>query len=277
MNLFLIRKIFCFCLIALFFGATGAWARGIMLSPLRVNFENRDRYAKVTVINQDREKPVRFNISTVTLRMDDQGRMFEPQESSASETVARRMLRFSPSTAIISPGGKQVLRLMLKKPSNLPEGEYLTYLSAQPEDVVKEESVEKDSGGRVSLDLDIMVGVRIPVVIRHGELDVSVRASGLGFHRMKSGQLAADVVLEREGSRSCVLGIKLEQELPSGDVIKLGEKGRAVIYTPLKKRLVQVPLERADTLSKGGRLRIVLTDEEHDGAEVGRREFDIKK
>ncbi len=74
---------------------------GIMLEPLRVEFPEGKRYAIVTVFNQSHTEPVSYSISTLPLRMDENGGLYEPEEWTKRDFLTQSMIRFSPRTATI--------------------------------------------------------------------------------------------------------------------------------------------------------------------------------
>ena len=99
----------------------------LMLHPTRIVFEQNQRAAQIELINNG-TKPASYRIALVNRRMTDAGQ-FEPADTPApGERFADGMLRYSPRQITLQPGTAQTVRVMLRKPAELAEGEYRSHL-----------------------------------------------------------------------------------------------------------------------------------------------------
>jgi P pilus assembly chaperone PapD len=99
----------------------------LMLHPTRIVFDKNQRAAQVELINNG-SKPASYRISLVNRRMTDAGQ-FEPADTPGEgEHFADGMLRYSPRQVTLQPGTAQTVRIMLRKPADLAEGEYRSHL-----------------------------------------------------------------------------------------------------------------------------------------------------
>jgi P pilus assembly chaperone PapD len=142
-----------------------------MLHPTRIVFDKNQRAAQIELINNG-SKPATYRISLVNRRMT------ETASSKAAETrqqpgerFADEMLRYSPRQITLQPGTAQTVRVMLRKPAELAEGEYRSHLQFDKlPDVEGNASIENQGRRRqgIGVVLNALVGASVPVIVRHG-------------------------------------------------------------------------------------------------------------
>lgn len=134
----------------------------LLISPTRIFFDERQRIAKVIVINNSdnyktyrlawQEKIAKPIGGYITLASD------EPHSSSISS-----MIRMSPSQVRLAPGERQIVKLALRKPQNLIEQEYRSHLLFQA--LPNEDKSETQEMG---VKINLILSYSIPVILRHG-------------------------------------------------------------------------------------------------------------
>ena len=119
--------------ISFLLGTAPAFAE-LMLYPTRIVIEGNQRSAQIQLINNGTESRT-YRIGLVNRRMNETGSFIDINEPLPGELFADDMLRFSPRQVTLAPGTGQTVRVMVRKPSNLPAGEYRSHLlfSQQPE------------------------------------------------------------------------------------------------------------------------------------------------
>jgi hypothetical protein len=176
-----------------------AQATGSMIFPKRVVFTGRARSAEVTLVNSG-SQPVTYRVDLIDQRMTAAGGLEAPAEP--VERSATGLLRYSPRQVTVPPGSSQTVRLLLRKPADLPPGEYRAHLLCRtlpPEDQVADVESLKD-GKNLAVRVVPLPAVSIPVIVRHGDdLRAAVRLSGLSFDASRP---ALSFRLEREGGAS---------------------------------------------------------------------------
>jgi P pilus assembly chaperone PapD len=234
-----------------------------MLIPTRVVLEGRQRGIEVTLKNIGKVKAT-YRVHFKEMRMTPDGQL-KDREKSAGEVTATDLIRYSPRQVELEPGEAQTVRLQLRKPAELPEGEYRSHMvfqgvpPAEPP-APPQSKVEKE----LSFSVRPIYGIAIPVIVRHGEIPAEVKLTQLVFSEATNDGMPPLVTLhlERTGNRS-VLG-DFEATVESGGKLKKGTslmvmKGVAV-YPDIAFREVLVPLrlEKGETLH-GCRLKITFT------------------
>lgn len=239
--------------------APAAWAQGfgdLIVSPTRVELEGRTRSATVTLTNKGSESAL-FRISLVTMAMDDKGNLKTLEAPEAGQLVAEDLVRYAPRQVTIPPGGTQTVRLSVRKPKDLAAGEYRSHMffrAVPPEDAGRAIAGQQQEQG-IQVKLTPIFGITIPVIVRHGDLNATVKMDGLAVgDAAEAGKKKLSVTLKREGTRSAFGDLQV-QYVPAagGDAVVVGEVTRLAVFTPNKQRIVDVPLTTPPgvTLGKG--------------------------
>ena len=242
----------------------------LMLNPTRVVFSKNQRAAQVELINNSSE-PATYRISVVNRRMSDTGEFITVTEAAADERFAGPMLSYSPRQVTLQPGSAQVVRLMIRKPDGLAEGEYRSHLhfEKQPEAGALATSVEAATGApKIGVQLTTLVGASIPVIVRHGASSASVTLAGLALAAPEAGKgplLAFRI--ERTGNSS-VYGDLSAVFTPRGGASQVVGKANGVaVYSPNPLRRAALPLAPGVALA-GGELRLLYRERPEAGGKL---------
>jgi len=133
-------------------GDTKAVGKGLLVAPIRLDFEGRVRAGTFKILNRDAAR-VSYRISFTSLIEKDQGE------------DARSWVRFSPRKTTLGPGEHQTVRVVVRKPEDLLPGNYTARILIQaipPARKATDEAMDK-----IQVNLDIVYGISIPVHIRH--------------------------------------------------------------------------------------------------------------
>ena len=145
----------------------------LLISPTRVLIEDRDRSAKVILINTSEE--VRsYRVEWVQQRALPTGGYKELTEQELETfPIASSMIRMSPKQVRLAPGERQIVKLAVRRPKGLAEGEYRSHLrfkALPPEKEVEAKTATEGS----AFNLKLILSYSIPVIVREGKLDYSV-------------------------------------------------------------------------------------------------------
>lgn len=175
----------------------------LVVTPTRVVFSGRERSAEVLLKNRG-SKPTTYRISFMDLGVNEKGDYVEIDHYDKS---AKDFIRYSPKQVALEPGASQKVKLLLRKPSSLADGEYRTHMKFQAlPDPDFGENVEATAvTDQVSVKLIPLVGVSIPVIVQKGALtgDASLQASRNGKQ--------ATVTVKRKGTRSLLGDIRIKK------------------------------------------------------------------
>lgn len=248
-------------------------AGDLLVAPTRIVFEGRTRFQAITFSNRGNESAV-FRISLVDMAMDENGEVKEIDSKDKLSNSASRLIRYAPRQITIPAGGVQIVRLSLRKPNNLEEGEYRSHLyfraipsEAKGRDVNPDKKLEKDA---LSFQLTPVFGLTIPVIVRHGKLAAKGGVADLTYTPSK-GEKPAELgfTLERDGKRSLFGDVVATYHPKSGSPLVVGEINRLAVYTPNDKRRVTMTLRVPDGVKLGnGKLNLVYRETQKTGGNL---------
>ncbi len=234
----------------------------ILITPSQVVFQDRDRFGSVMLVNTGNESRT-YDMEWMFFKMIDGEGSYDVVDKPPTDFDLSKYVIFSPRRVTLAPGASQKIKLALRRPSEIPEGDYHVHLkfaldAKAPEDIVERqkkdiETVEGSSGAAVGIN----VSYSIPVILVSGKSEVDVNISGLKLGRnQKSGSLEASFLLERSGKPYSILGhIYVFHIDEKGREEKIGEVGNAFVFSEVNSRSFKVPLTKDIT---GGSLRIVV-------------------
>ena len=132
-------------------GDTQTIGKGLLVSPVKLEFEGRIRSGTFKIMNRDPIN-VDYRISFAPLIEKDKGKN------------AKDWVRYSPRRIKLGPGEHQTVRVVVRKPADLAPGEYTARLLIQAIPPARKAS---ESSGQIKINLDIVYGISIPIIIKH--------------------------------------------------------------------------------------------------------------
>lgn len=132
-------------------GDTQAIGKGLLVAPVKLEFEGRIRSGTFKILNRD-SVPADYRISFAPLIEKDKG------------GDAKEWVRFSPRKVRLGPGKHQTVRVVVRKPPDLDPGEYTARILIQAIPPVRKANETTD---KIQVNLDIVYGVSIPIIIKH--------------------------------------------------------------------------------------------------------------
>lgn len=239
----------------------------LAVAPTRVVFEGRNRSAQLSLVNRG-STTATYRIRIVNMRMDENGQMQRIDKPDPGQNFAGDLFRYSPRQVTLGPGETQAVRLLLRKPGNLADGEYRSHLLMQ--NVPKDAGVsieQNQSGQGVQIRMVPIFGITIPVIVRHGDTNAEVSLDNL-----KILPPDADSTVPRlrfninRGGSSSAFGDLTAKLVSGGKETVIGQIMRLAIYTPNSSRGVTMSLRvPAGTSLSGGKLHLTYAQTEDDG------------
>jgi hypothetical protein len=240
-----------------------AYAAGeLMVTPTRIVFELRTRTAQVTLVNQGSDTS-NFRISFVRQNMTEAGDFVEVAESEAG-LYSDPMIRFSPRQVSLPPGQSQVIRLQLRKPSDLVDGEYRSHMLFQALPPSSSNSVNiaaTDSTEGITIELIPIVGVSIPVIVRHGNLSSNATLSDPGIipadDANSSPKIAVDI--NRKGNSSIYGDLRVSFTANGEEPVVVAQANGLAVYANIDRRRFTMPISIPEGVNlSNGVLDIIL-------------------
>ena len=247
---------------------TALAASQLLVSPTRIVFEGRTRTAKVTLANTG-DTTGRYRISFVQKQMTEAGNLIDIK-GDVPGMYSDSMIRFSPREVTLPPGQAQVIRLMLRKKSNLDKGEYRSHMLFQALPDPAATSIHKltdKSSDKLQIQLIPVVGVSIPIIIRHGSLHATASLSDLQFHPASDPkqQPRLSFTIAREGNRSIYGDFRVTFQPVKGAAVMVGQANGVALYTPNSRRTFTTNLQAPSGIElKNGDLHVTYLEHGQD-------------
>ncbi len=238
MNKNFIKQILLFAM-ALVILSPNAHAR-IDILPQKILIENRERNSELTILNLMDTEGI-FRIELVSFKQDENGVYRELENPLDPNFNPAEIVRISPRQFTIEARGRQKVRLSLRKPPNLPEGEYRFHIKAMRFLQNEQRKLESDA---VSISANI--GVTIPAVVRHGKLLGEAEIKNIRIvdaANTKKNQPEMHLEIERLGTASTLGVLEIFWE-NNGQSEKIGRIKNMNLFTDINTRNVQIPLSK---------------------------------
>lgn len=223
----------------------------LLITPFRVVFENGKNIEELTVANTGKDT-ARYTISFLQYKMLTTGKLEKIDSPEDSILFADKYLRIFPKTITLAPNEAQMVRLQLKTPPDLAQGEYRSHLYFRS--IVNENpdmGTETDSTG-IGFKLVPVYGITIPVILRVGTSNVKTSLSDATISEA-NGIKQLNCKIERFGNISTFGQVELEHISDSGVKTIVGKVNGVAVYTPIHSRDLAIPLTIPETvdISKG--------------------------
>lgn len=277
---FLVNQCKAIALISLLSSSSIALAAGdLMIFPTRIVFDKNRRAAQVDLTNSGTTSGS-YRITLTNKHMTELGEFLEAKSPLAGEFFADKIIQYSPRQVELTPGGGQVVRIILRKPADLAPGEYRTHLVFTRLPDVKSQGLDdanKEEKG-LSMTLTPLIGVSIPIIIENGELQASAALSGLRLLPVKKDEPPVlEMRLERTGTKSLYGDFVVKFIPKSGSEQIVGLAKGVAVYSPNPTRLMKVVL-RADppeSLKKGKIVVLFNESNEAGGKNLAQNSLEI--
>jgi fimbrial chaperone protein len=167
-----------------------------------------------------------------------------------------KYLRYSPRRITLEPEQGGQIRLALRAPKDLPEGEYRSYIvfhqiPLAPKDQNNDANKDNQS---LSLTISAYMKIAVPIFFRVGELkaDISLNTGKL---ELSEGKQNLQVTLHRQGARSSYGSLDI---INTADNQVLGSIKNAAVYSELDEQSYAIPLR--NNILPGSELIIRYTE-----------------
>jgi len=180
----------------------------LLISPLRITFEGRTRSSTVIITNQGSEAAT-YRLEWQEKLATPDGQYQEIAEPTPTMRTASPFVRFSPRQVTLAPGERQQVRLALRRPADLPPGEYRSHLAFVVIDESQRRAARQEAGQGAAIQVFMNLGFAIPIMIRHGQGRAAVNLAGAELSVDDINRLGLKVQLGQEGNFSAYGRLKI--------------------------------------------------------------------
>lgn len=237
------------------FGSTAVQAQGagdLVVSPTRVVLEGRARSAQLGLVNKGSETAT-YRITVINMHMGEDGSMTEVGNPVEGQQFAGNLFRYSPRQVTLEPGASQAIRLLVRKPKDLPDGEYRSHMMMRAVPDAAGQSVENTGAAGATVRLIPVFGIAVPIIVRHGKVEYDMSLSDMTFVPPSEQDQLPKVrfKLNRTGNRSSYGDLTATLTAGGKDIV-LSEIFRLAVYTPNASRTVEMTLRVPDGVKLSG-------------------------
>jgi P pilus assembly chaperone PapD len=221
---------FCSCI-------TTANAEGpgdLLVAPTRLEL-NGFRGTEV-VLNNIGSETATYRVSVELRRMTAEGELVDvdPTQANDAEKLAEEMIAYAPRRVTLAPNQPQSIRIGVRPPPNLPDGEYRVHLLFRAIPDPKPVTAAQSPTEALAIELTAIYGVTIPVIVRAGQLSAQAGIAGAKL-TVEDGKPAVAVELTRTGNRSLYGDVQVLKPGSSNPIVVVTG---VAIYAELDRRSV---------------------------------------
>lgn len=221
----------------------------------RVVLEGGKRAENLTLINASQE-PLTYRLEWRHLVMTETQGLNEVAREDLPPNVrpSADFVRYAPRRVTIPPASAQTVRLILRMPAGVEDGEYRSHLSIRQEvDPQELRAKLKDefnfSDNTVAMGVTMLPGITIPVIVRKGNLDADIDITGARAEAIKGGSIIkTSIDLARTGNKSTYGDFDFLCN-PGDNAYPLTTKSGVAVYTEIERKTsnfrLRVPKDEA--------------------------------
>jgi len=208
----------------------------LLITPFRIVLNDNERTATVTIINNGTETNS-YRIEAIDKYQTPDGKYHavENAQQSQAQNFMKDWVYVRPRQVTLAPGQKQQVRLSIRRPIGIANGEYRTHLSFS--ELPKGKRFDPNPQG-AKFQLFMLTTFTIPVQYRQGFVAPQVSIS-TPIVTQKEGQDVLALRLQTDGKFAAFGSLKIYSN--DGDVIK--ELSNVAVYPENKIRDILMPIE----------------------------------
>ncbi len=238
--------------------APAAGAGQLLVAPARVVLDMHKRTAELNLSNTGFAAGT-YRIALIRMEMNEEGGITEqPFDTTPGAVNLAGLIRFSPREVVLGAQESQTVRLQVRKPADLPEGEYRLYLQFRGLPPAPEPPDPGQPGAKkgLSIRLQPVYCLAVPVILRHGQTSAKLALADLAYD---PADRTLRFRMNRAGNQS-VYGDLMATWLPrSGAPVTVSETTGIAVYVPNATRKTAMPLELPKGLAALGAGRLKVT------------------
>jgi P pilus assembly chaperone PapD len=236
----------------------------LLVAPTRVVLDGQ-RGTEV-ILNNIGNETATYRVSLEVRRMTADGKLDEVAETAMSEAekTALAMISYAPRRVELAPNQPQAIRIGVRAPEGLPEGEYRVHMLFRAIPDAKAPVASGTPSQGVSIALTPIYGVTIPVIVRQGSLKATAGIADARLVDTKEGR-GFSLDLTRGGTRSTYGEIRV---LKPGEAKPALQARGIAVYPEVARRNLTLPIPQEVAAKLAGPATVQYLEEGEDGGRV---------
>ncbi len=246
-------------------GPVQAGTGDLLVAPTRIVFDGA-RGTEV-ILNNIGSEPATYRISLELRRMTKEGILDDVPAGAANdlETKTIAMISYAPRRIVLVPNQPQAIRIGVRAPQGLPDGEYRAHMLFRAIPVAKSVAAPATTQSGMSIALTPIYGVTIPIIVRQGSLKATAGMADARLERTAAGGGSLVFKLTRTGTRSTFGRIRV---LKPGQSKPVFEANGIAVYPEVSERKVSFELPPEILAALTGPVTIQYVEDPENGGKT---------
>lgn len=237
----------------------------LFVAPHRVIMDPSEKVEVLNVANKS-EKTHRYDLTLIDQVMNERGMTLRQD---TFEYSAKRMIRFVPKRFTLKPGERQVVRVMVKRPEGLADGDYHSHLlfrevplSVQDKQALKDERSAENKEKSVTFEIRALYGVAVPIIVQQGKVESDISLGDVRLIPAGDKTLPAlEIDFARTGNAEAASQVSASFVKDGGKPVELLGPTWVRIYREVSKVTRRIELKNipSDVTLSGGKIVLSLT------------------
>jgi hypothetical protein len=234
----------------------------LLVTPRRIVFEGNESSQEINLANTGQDTAV-YSVSFVQYQMNEDGSFTEIETPAEGQKFADKFLRYFPRTVTLAPGEAQMVRMQMRRSSDMTDGEYRShlYFRAVPQEQPLGLDDQITDSTAIGIRITPIFGITIPVIIRTGDLEATVTIDNMNVEPLTDSTATLNMTFLRQGNRSVFGDITVDYEPKNGKTTQVGLVRGVAVYTPNQRRDFKMELKNPAGF-KEGKLVVKYTNAE---------------
>lgn len=217
----------------------------LLITPLQVTMEGRTRANDIVLVNTSQETNT-YRLEWMQMELSQKTGGYQPSDMKSGKLFLQNFAVFSPRQVTLGPGEKQTVRIGVRRPPDLADGEYKSHLKFKveakpPPPAQKDPSLGKNE---FRAGAQVQASFIVPVVYRSGEYDCKITLGDPSFNiNEKTGKMIITVPVERAGIHGVIGLIEAYYKPEGGEETLLGGVGNANLFPEITSRSFKIPTQ----------------------------------
>lgn len=271
-----IRRLSVLVLLCVVSAVSPSWAlaqtAGLMLFPTRFVLDASEKTVSVDVVNKG-DATGSYRIELIDMKMPEDAAIRQLEAGESDPYSLKKFTRISPRRTVLKPDDVQKVRILIRRPKDLPDGEYRSHLKVTLTENNLDNVEEQKPKANVAIQIKSRLAFTIPIIVRQGETfyRVGIEEADLFYGDMDASKEAPmlNILFGHEGNRSSIGDIKVTHIDPRGVNTVVNFHPGVAIYRGADRRRIKVPLTLPEGVNLGaGKLHITYTEREDEGGNL---------
>jgi len=235
-----------------------SYSQNLVLNPNRIVFEGKKRKDQLLVNNPSNEQQT-YRITFENKQMLEDGKYSEVEDKDPNGKYSDKLVRFSPRTFTLAPKTSQTVRIQLRKPKGLEDGEYRSHMKVSVVPQAQAPKVQENDS--VNIQIKVHYGITIPIIVRNGKLSYSTEIASSEVTKNEENDIVLKARINRTGGKSVYGDLSVTHYDNAGKSTVLKFLPGVSVFTPNTHRTFEIKLDLPEGVNiSSGNIEVKYVD-----------------